>query len=320
MANVFSNAKEMETIIKQHYKDYNLKGNIFTIKTREDRVKELKKMADLFKKLGHNSVYLTKGQTGAGQSSVGRTVVDNKYKIDCKPILLPGEKKESAGKAAEKREVNSLKEQITKFLKEPGAGDYINLRVNNVVYEVADCVIIPDVSPAPKADFALCDTKGKEVFWISYKDGMGPKGFQQYAGMSQRVEKFISSHKETLNFVDAVKSTFPDGVPGSTNICRMINDNTLKGYAVFGKSFAPGRNFSRDNVQMFAQGELKLSKTGNYYEIKATNHYGFNPKTPTGDGYDLMFLARKGDRSDYGIPGTRMFIYPEGGRSNKTFI
>jgi hypothetical protein len=61
------------------------------------------------------------------------------------------------------------------------------------------------------------------------------------------------------------------------------------------------------------QGNVKLTKAGSYYKISAT-HTHTNGDKMEGD-YEPVFMAiYKGDRSDFGIKGTRVVIAPIGSR------
>ena len=88
-----------------------------------------------------------------------------------------------------------------------------------------------------------------------------------------------------------------------------IKDNKLKMMSVYGNEY--GRNYSRQNTTLMLQGSVNLEKKGSIYTISAF-HTHLNGDDMTG-GYEPVFMAiYKGDRSDFGIRGTRVVIAPAG--------
>jgi hypothetical protein len=87
--------------------------------------------------------------------------------------------------------------------------------------------------------------------------------------------------------------------------------------SVYGNEY--GNKFGRQNTTLMLQGDVNLSKKGLNYEITAT-HTHVNGDDMTGD-YEPVFMAiYKGDRSDFGIKGTRVVIAPVGSRKVTSII
>lgn len=224
-----------------------------------------------------------------------------------------GGKGERGGTAKEDRALASLRDQINKAKKKQKTST-INVRIGNKTYKVFDAASTPGT---PKSDFHLLDINGKEIVWISHKDGKTEKDFQQWGGMSQRSEPTIFSHPEVQKFIKDLDNLYPDGLPNATTLARKIKDNKLKSMSVYGNEF--GSAFSRQNVTITLQGDVILEESGKSYKLTAY-HAHLNGEELHG-GYEPCFMAiYKGDRSDFGIKGTRVVIAPMGCRKITNFI
>ena len=220
-----------------------------------------------------------------------------------------GGKGAGAGTAKEDAELTSLKKQLEEA-KKTEKSHFINLKVKNKIHKVSFAVTTPG---GPKSDFHLLDDKDKEVVWISHKDGTRPKDFQQWGGISQKIEPTIFRHKEVQQFINDLKFDYPDGLPRATTLYRHIADKTLKMMSVYGNQF-PTRKEGRQNCSILLQGPVKLKKVQKNYVLES-NHVHYNGDSVDGDGYDPVLMAiYKGDRNDAGVKGTRISIYPVGGR------
>lgn len=218
-----------------------------------------------------------------------------------------GGKGEGAGTAKEDMALKSLKEQIDKAKVQIGQAT-IPIKIGNKIYQVYDAVSTPGT---PKSDFHLIDKEGNEIVWISHKDGKTERDFQQWGGMSRNKEPKIFAHPEVQQFIEDIKKLYPNGLPNATTLARKIKDNKLKLMSVYGNEY--GRNYSRQNTTLMLQGSVKLEKKGSVYAISAF-HTHLNGDDMTG-GYEPVFMAiYKGDRSDFGIRGTRVVIAPAGCR------
>lgn len=218
-----------------------------------------------------------------------------------------GGKGEGSGTVKEDFALAELRKQINEAKKKEGKAE-IHVKIANVIYKVADAVSTPGT---PKSDFHLVDIDGKEIAWISHKDGKTAKDFQQWGGVSQRVEPKIYQHVETQKFIKDILNTYPNGLPNATTVARKIKDSKLKMQSVYGNEY--GGMFSRQNTTLMLQGSVVLKKTAGIYGIEAY-HTHVNGDDMIGL-YEPVFMAiYKGDRSDFGIRGTRVVISPYGSR------
>jgi hypothetical protein len=224
-----------------------------------------------------------------------------------------GGKGEGAGTVKEDIALKSLREQIDEAKKKDGTAA-LKIKIGNKTYDVFDAVSTPGT---PKSDFHLIDINGSEIVWISHKDGKTEKDFQQWGGISRTKEPTIYSHPESQKFIEDIKELFPNGLPNATTIARKITDSKLKMMSVYGNEY--GGRFSRQNTTLMLQGTVKLEKRNNAYVITAY-HTHTNGENMTG-GYEPVFMAiYKGDRSDFGIKGTRVVIAPAGCRKITSVI
>jgi len=215
--------------------------------------------------------------------------------------------------AKEDAEVISINKQLTKIMDQLGK-DFVPLKVGKITYQVGLCESTPGT---PKCDFHFVG-QGGYVGHVSHKAGSGPRGFQQWAGTSQRVEPTIYGHPETQAFINTLMNMFPDGMPPATTVGRRIQDDTLKKLAVYGQNY--GGPAGENNVDVTMQGTLNVLKRGTYYELTSSGHKMNNGDRITGP-YEPIFLAvYKGDRSDHGIKGARITINPLGGRTVARFV
>ena len=216
---------------------------------------------------------------------------------------------------AEDKEVASLNKQLIEIMDSTGF-DFVKVKVGKNNYKVTSVI---KTKGFKKSDFSFVDTKGKEVGFISHKDGTTPKGFQQWSGTSVKYAKKIYDHPETGEFITTLKGMFPDGMPNATTVGRKINSENLKKMAVYGHDVKKGTT-GVNNVDLVIQGPLKLKKVGSYYEVTSSYHTKSNNESITGQ-YEPIFLGvYKGDRSDHGIKGARITINPLGGRTVKEYV
>ena len=112
-----------------------------------------------------------------------------------------------------------------------------------------------------KADFMGIDSNGTAVVFISHKDGVNSKDFQQYSGISSRAGGPIYDHPEVQNFRrDIAQKETSDFY--STAYHRQIQDEELKKKSVFGKDFGSGQT-GPNNIDFFCQGRVRITPRGN---------------------------------------------------------
>lgn len=224
-----------------------------------------------------------------------------------------GGKGQGSRVSVENFELNSLQNQIEKAKMTDGVQS-IDVRIDGKTYEVAGAQSTPGT---PKSDFHLIDISGKEVVWISHKDGSLPKDIQQWGGISQRKEPGIFSHPETQQFIADLKTKFPDGISSGYSAYRKIKDPNLKFMSVYGNNY--GKEFGRQNVTTLLQGPVKLVKTGKTYSLSA-NHVHFNGESLDNTPYEAVLSTRYGDRSDAGVFRARIVIMAIEARKWKEII
>jgi len=248
----------------------------------------------------------------AGLNLLG--VDGNTYKF--KDLLKSGE---FGGKGAggstikEDRELTSLRDQLETIKKEIKSVT-VPIKIGNTIYHAEGAESTPGT---PKSDFHLLDKDGKEIVWISHKDGSRPGDFQQWGGISLRKEPKIFKHPETQKFINDLKEMYPDGLPRATSLYRKIEDKNLKMLSVYGNEY--GGRLSRQNCTILIQGPVKLVKKNKEYVFES-NHIHINGESVDSGGFEPVFMAiYKGDRSDAGVKGTRIVIMPIQGRKAKQF-
>lgn len=214
----------------------------------------------------------------------------------------------------EDKVIESLCEQIDEA-KEIEAYSSIKIKIKGKIYEVSTVKSTPKSNPPnAKSDFHLIDIDGKEIVWISHKSGSKVNDFHQWGGISLREEETIARHTETKTFVANIKLLYPNGLPPNTTIYENISDKKLKLLSMYGKDY--GKSMGRNNVSLIIQGDINLVNSNGIYEIKA-NHIYYNGDLAMYEYQPVLMATHKGgDRSDYGIPNTRLSISPEGGRGN----
>jgi hypothetical protein len=224
-----------------------------------------------------------------------------------------GGKGDRSGVAKEDAALASLNEQIQDAKRKEKIG-VLPIRIGTKTYKA---VIAESTSGTPKSDFHLLDVDGKEIIWISHKDGRGPRDFQQWGGISEKSEPTIFRHPETQKFIRDLKTMYPEGLPPATTLYRKIKDNRLKMLSVYGNKY--GEVLGQQNVSILLQGPIKLEKVGTSYRMTA-NHVHINGESVDSGGFEPVLMAiYKGDRSDAGVRGTRIVISPIEGRKGKPF-
>lgn len=185
----------------------------------------------------------------------------------------------------------------------------------------------PDAKKDPKADIVFVTCKDgclEYTGFASLKDGTDVKHFQQWGGLSA-----FKTHPEVKKFGEDLKRMYPKGITaagGGVNIGREIEDTSLKIEAIYGPSYRRGQ-YNSESVQFVIQGTpQRLQKSGNTYRLVTGSTHMYSDSVQ--DQNELMtgatrpvFMARSDTkRSDLGVPGTRIFIYSAGGRTNWNWI
>lgn len=224
--------------------------------------------------------------------------------------------------AAEEAAIKDLDKLIKDLVKQLGpikictpSGDFPNcVGVRNITEKV--------LGREAKADFAIVDSKGKDVIFISHKKAGGPAAYQQYGGVSP---KSGSASNPTLIYDDPEVRNFLRKVAGyivgdklSNPVYSYVSNKDLINKSVYGPSY--GGKYGIDNVNMIAQGNPILKpKRGEEacFNLDFSDHVSWNGDTQyfsTG-GYRAAFAAtyragRGFDIDGKRYNGARVAIYP----------
>lgn len=230
-----------------------------------------------------------------------------KYPSDFYKTPEFGGKGIGAGTSAEDRYLSQFKKEIDRVLTEEES-PYIDLRIGK---RVVQCSGIRSTSQtgrrAPKSDFTIFNTKGESVAWISHKAGKTGSDFQQYGGLTDPIYNGIP---EVQKFAEDVISLYPDGFASGITLYRKVKDKKVLGISIYGLEFG-NLNRSKENVDEFHQGVMKLKKNRKVYEI-SSNHKGLNGDIPKGT-HEAYYVARYTNNVKYlGIKNARVGVFPKG--------
>ncbi len=212
-----------------------------------------------------------------------------------------GGKGAGGGTAAEDRALKDLRDKLMVIL-EKEKKPFINVKVGKKTVEVYDVISTPGT---PKSDFHFVDASGKEVAWISHKDGTTAKAYQQYGGLTE-LDKLFPNHPEITKFIEDTKALTKGQFQPSQSFMRPLKDDKVKKAAVYGIDFMKPNG--RQHVNMLCQGIMNLQKSGQTYVLKSS-HDMFSGTLPTSD-YRCMLFVRKGDRNNFGVGYARYMVAP----------
>lgn len=193
-----------------------------------------------------------------------------------------------------------------------------------------DPPVAEDTGKKGKSDFSI----GDKVF-ISHKDGVSPKDFGQYSGVSQRSQledlSDVATFDKILNKVFSDLSMKDSPYPSAIDFQQDIKDPDLSIKAVFGKDY-PSEDSGYNNVDFVIQGKISLEPimnpetdepTGRFI-IKGDKVFSRREAAQNKDdlkayfpeGYLPVLSVRKGDsgRKSFGIRGARATVYTKDGR------
>ena len=211
----------------------------------------------------------------------------------------------STGRTGTEKETIQLN-RLDELIKELGDGNPIDIKVGEKIYK--NCIGVKNTPGTPKSDFEILDKNNQSVIFISHKDGTRPNEFGQWSGMTH-----FLNYPEINTFVNDVRQKVGKEMPRGTTFSRPIEDENLKNKACFGKDFDTTK-FGINNVTCIIQGQVKLTKKGNFYILEGDKMW-LNGDTPS-EKYtpSLMAIYKGQSRNDFQIFGARFSIYPESGR------
>lgn len=220
-----------------------------------------------------------------------------------------------SGTAAEDQHIANLQKHIERAKKESGM-DEITVHTEHGPVKVSSA---EKIAGTPKADFALKNSAGQKVRFISHKDGSTVKDFQQFGGVSK-----FKDHPIVKKFQSILQKQHPKGVSGETVGMRLDSSNQQHKSFIQKAMYGHGHGdstFHENNVHEIHQGPMRLEphpngKRGHF--ILKSNHVYKNGKVPS--NMNMMVYAR-GDqnRSDLGINKTRVLVGPEASRKVSRF-
>jgi hypothetical protein len=209
------------------------------------------------------------------------------------------------GTRIEDAELASLQAQLLDL---KGNNQEITIRVGDRDVSVADVVTTPGT---PKSDFHFINSQGDSVAWVSHKDGSAATHFGQWGGMSDREMLPVynanpSVKAEVAQFIQDIKALVGEEMPRATTIARPASE-LFQMISIYGNGF--GGNRGPQNVDVVLQGPVTISNG----QLVAPNMHS-NGEPVKGAFEPAMMAMYKGDRSNFGIAGSRFSMYPIGGR------
>lgn len=206
-----------------------------------------------------------------------------------------------AGTAAEDRALTDIRRKLLEVLEKERV-PFIMLDVGGIVVKASDVITTPGT---PKSDFHIVDPQGKEVAWISHKDGTTAKAYQQYGGLTE-LNNLFPGHPEIQAFINDAKALSEGTFKPSESYMRPLVDKEIMKASVYGIDYRKATG--RQHVNMLCQGTMNLRKTGSKYKLTSV-HDMASGELPKQD-YRCMLFVRKGDRSNFGIANARFMVSP----------
>lgn len=218
-----------------------------------------------------------------------------------------GGKGKGSGTVAEDAALLQFKDELERALAYTEE-NFIPLKINKRIVNCAGIISTPQLGRrAPKSDFSVIDENGKEVGWISHKDGSSPTHFQNYGGLT---DPSFKSNEEVFSFVKVVSEL--QFVP-KVSAFRYVKDKEIICKSIYGLDY--GSSPGHENVDEFHQGPMILQKEKDHYII-TSNHKGLNGDLPQeGSGYECIYYARyASDRGnkfrDIIVKNARIGVFP----------
>ena len=213
-----------------------------------------------------------------------------------------GGKGAGSGTAVEDYNLRLLNNKIQERI-EQNDGEPINVLVNGETYYN---IMGAETQPGhPKADFYLFDENNQPQVWISHKKAGGKEAsandFIRWSGYTM-----YANEPEIKEFNDALRTFLSDnnlpGIPPSTKFVSPIKnepDRNLIQKLIYGPEF--GKEYSKDNVNIILQGEIRLVPQGpNLYKLDS-EHTISPPNIPQEDYYPYLVASYRHDRNMFGI-------------------
>jgi hypothetical protein len=192
-------------------------------------------------------------------------------------------------------------------------------------FKFDDCAGAINIQGTPKADFAIVNSRGTPVVFISHKDGNQPSDFRQYGGITDKAGPVIKNDPETISFVEDMAARIDDKVDMTTSYYREIKNSVLWQRSIFGPNFT-SVVYGIDNVHVVGQGDPILSSASPFaavgsndpddtYVLTFSGHSLFPDETTLSGGYQPVLAAipsagRSFNYKGKRYTGFRLGIYP----------
>ena len=223
--------------------------------------------------------------------------------------------------AAETAAMQQLNQRITEIVREIGP-----ITINTPTGSIQDCVGVVNVTDKgngreAKADFAIVNSKGDKVLYISHKKAGGAKAYQQYGGLSSKAgsladPRLILDDDEVQGFLGEVAERIVDD--RLTNpVYKLVSGGTLMMRSIYGPNY--GSAFGIDNVHVIGQANAVLTRqTESTYSFSFSEHTRWNGNAIHSNDLDeyrpvLGATYRAGRGFEYDstrYSGARVAIYP----------
>ncbi len=220
--------------------------------------------------------------------------------------------------------------KINKEIQKLGNEAEVDLIVQGVGKPYEDIVgVIPGKS-GTHADFVGVDKNGKELFFISHKEGNSASAFQQYSGISSKAGDSIHNHEETKKFREIIASKKEQDFDNQSFSQDIVKRN-LKVRAVLGPDWQSGGDPGHNSVSHFMQGKVKVSSVNSKEEAtdKALLRLSFNHKNIKASSigslinstdYEPTLGARRGEGTRSVTFGTNEVRSVRGGIFSSAYI
>ena len=212
--------------------------------------------------------------------------------------------------------ISEFNKELENASKSANSANGINLKIGT--FTVKNAVgVMAIVGKEPKADYVVVSKDRNRLypsFYISYKLGTSAKDFQNYSGISEKTSLLIWKHPETKKFFNKLQALYEENA--QEEVKQEISDSEIIFHAIYGQDY--GKKYGIDNVNILAQGKVRISKSG----VVSYDHIIENGTLPgKTDPYHPVFGARtatgRGAKTPYGttIVGFRIGIFPRAYRT-----
>ena len=159
--------------------------------------------------------------------------------------------------------------QINTKLHELGSGAPVNLTITGDTGEYKKIIGFIPGSSGVHADFVGIDEDGEQKCFISHKDAGGPKGFQQYSGISSKAGNTIHNAKETKRFREIIANKESSDFDNQSFSLDIKSNPKLQIRSVLGPSWnGGGTSKGENNCSHFMQGYVDVIQKSQYNKGK----------------------------------------------------